>query len=148
MKMQDTISIEGVDGEAFEVTCTKLEPVAAYELLAKVGKLLVPAVMAAQGLTSKSDALSMIPAVNQLFDAMSPELARSLMQDLLRGCTLTRPDDKGELERHDLLTTQKINRAFRGNLKAMLMAMKFSLEVNFGDFFAASAAVASTTPTQ
>lgn len=140
-------TITGADGAEFEITCIKLEPVPAYLLLAKVGKIIVPAILAAQGLTGKSDAADLIPAINRLFESLTPELANTLMLDLLRSCTCIRPDDAGERERHDLLDVKRINRAFRGNLKAMLLAMKFAIEVNFGDFFAASAAVASTTPT-
>lgn len=147
MENQRTTEIAGADGMQFEITTVKFEPVTAYRLLAKIGRVLIPTALMAKDVGLKSSTVDLMPAVRTLFDQLTPELAEQMMLESLAASTCTRPDDQGALERIDLNSIPKINRAFRGNLKVMLMAIKHSLEVNYGDFFDESVGAASTTLT-
>lgn len=129
-----------VDGEMFEITTVKFEPVTSYLLLAKLGKFLIPA-----GLAAKDAGVGV--AAEKLFTALTPELAQSTMLELLASSQCVRKDAEGALERIELTSIGKINKAFRGSLKMLLMAMQHSLEVNFGDFFAVSDVAETATPT-
>ena len=146
---QDTSEITLTDGSSLSVTVVKFEPVTAYRLLAKIGRVLIPTVFAARHVTGKSDTTDLMPAIKTLFEQLTPELAETVMLEALSGTSVTRADDNGHVQNIDLVHgTKAINRAFRGNLKAMLLAIKFSLEVNYGDFFVGSDSVAETeTPT-
>ncbi len=147
MENQRTVELTGADGARFEITTLKFEPVTAYRLLAKIGRVLIPAGLMAKDVGLKSATADLMPAVRTLFDSLTPELAEQVMLESLAASSCVRPDEQGTLERIDLNSIAKINRAFRGNLKMMLMAIKHSLEVNYGDFFDGSAGAASMTPT-
>lgn len=147
--MDNTTTIE-IKGVTLEVTCMPFEPVTQYQLLAKVGKVLVPTVLAAQAIDpTKAKISDLMPAVDKLFDGLTPQLADEFRRDCLRGCTVQREDDSGKPERIDLVNDKAVNKAFRGlGVKPMLMCIKHVLEVNFGDFFAVSdrAELAETAP--
>lgn len=130
-----------------EVTSVQLAPVHAYLLLAKVGKVLVPALAAARGVSGSSDLNALAPALSQLFDTLSPALAQSLLLEGLASTSVVAPDASGKLLKIDLTSEAMINRAFAGNVKGMLLALKFALEVNYGSFFVGLGAAASETPT-
>jgi hypothetical protein len=151
MKMSDSKTYEGKEGDSYEITVVKLEPVPAYQLVAKLGKLLVPAVVALQGVKATADVRELVPAADKLFDSLTPEMAMSLMKDLFATVTIVRTRADGVAEKSDLCHGQAmVNRAFRGDLKAMLVALKFAFEVNFGDFFDGSGLVglAAQTPSR
>lgn len=144
-----TETLVAKDGTRFVLTANKFEPTYAYRLLAKIGRVLVPAVMAAKSVNAQSAALDLMPAVNAMFDQLTPDLADSARDDLLLAMSVARDDEQGKPERIDLVSPKNINRAFRGGyLRELLLAMKFSLGVNFGDFFGVSATSAvAETPT-
>jgi hypothetical protein len=112
--LQKTTTLLAKDGMRFELTTVKFEPVTAYRLLAKIGRVLVPTVLAAQSVTGKSLALDLLPAVNTMFDQLTPELAESALVDSLAATSVVRPDDSGKLEKIDTVNINEINRAFRG----------------------------------
>lgn len=130
--LQKTEMLTAKDGTRFEITTVKFEPVTAYLLLAKIGRVLVPAVLATtRGGNGDLDAV---------FDQLTPELAQTALVDTLASTSVVRPDDSGKLEKVDLTSIREINRAFRGGyLREMLLAMKHSLAFNYQDLFAASA---------
>jgi hypothetical protein len=140
--LQNTDTLLAKDGTRFEITTVKFEPVTAYLLLAKIGRLLVPAVLAStRGAAGDMDAV---------FDQLTPELAQAALVDSLASTSVVRPDDNGKLEKIDLVNIREINRAFRGGyLREMMLAMKHSLAFNYQDLFVASAgpdAASATTP--
>ncbi len=131
-----------------EITSVQLDVITAYKLLAKIGKVMIPAALAARGVTGKSDSTELMPAITQLFDALSPELAESLMLESLQATSVVMPDANGKLLKIDLTGASMIKAAFAGDLKAMLLTMKFALEVNYASFFVASDVAETETPTQ
>jgi hypothetical protein len=137
--MEKTLELKGADGEKLEVTTVKFEPVTAYLLLGKIGGIIIPAGLAARDGNMGS-------AVDQLFKRLTPELMQSAMLDLLPSTVVVRPDSEGKLERIELTSIHKINRAC-GNLKTLLRVMQHALEVNYGDFFEGSDALSSMIPT-
>lgn len=138
MQIINETEIECTDGSTLWVTVNKFEPVPAYRLLAKIGRVLVPTVFAARHVTGQSDAVDLMPAIKTLFDQLTPELAETVMLESLSCTSVVRVDDAGKKFNTDLTSVKAINKAFAGNLKAMLLTIKFALEVNFGDFFAGS----------
>ncbi len=159
MPNQESTELLGEDDEPFTITTTKFEPVVQYRLLAKIGRVLIPAVMAAKGDGAKnpdgSTAVNMRAGVEALFEKLTPEVADMAMMDSLAATSVIRADDAGAKEVISLINVKGINRAFRGgNLRVMLQAMQFALEVNYGRFFVgalkakqATAAI-EATPTQ
>ena len=145
-KMQDTKTLKGADGDSFELTCVKLEPVAAYMLVAKLGKVLMPALVAMKTRKANDD---LQPVVDQIFGGLTTEIAQQVMLELLSTTTVVRTTASGEVSKRDLCNGQAaINDAFRGSVMMMFRAMGFALEVNFGDFFDASGLIAKLTPMQ
>lgn len=120
-----------------DVTVNMLEPFDAYLLLGKMAKVILPPLVAMQSGRNEDSAL------NAMFDAMTPELLTSVQFELLKTTTVVRQDPEGKVEKIDLCTGKAaINRAFRGNLKAMFAVMRFAAEVNFTELFAGSGSVA------
>lgn len=143
-KMQDTKTLTTPDGDTLELTVNKLEPVDAYVLTAKLGKVLIPAFVAAR--SGKSAELHGV--VDTMFDKLGPELATQIMYDLFRGCLVIRNTPEGAAQKFDLAGGKAaVNNAFRGNLKGMFVALGFALEVNFGDFFGEGGLAALVTRT-
>jgi hypothetical protein len=144
-KMQDTKTLSGTGGESFELTCIKLEPVAAYMLVAKLGKVLLPVLVAMRTRKPTDD---MSPVVDQIFSGLTPELAQQVMLELLSTVTVVRTGASGQPQKFDLCNGQvAINNAFRGNVMTMFKVMGFALEVNFSDFFDVSGLVSRMAPT-
>lgn len=127
-------------GGTMHVLLTKMEPVPAFILMSKLAKVIVPVILAARGGKADDDS-----AVKNAFDGLTPELADSAMRDILRGVTVTKADDKGELGKTDLNSTANINKAFRGQLGAMFKVIKFALTENFSEVFDVSAFAPTAT---
>lgn len=143
-KLQDSTMFTTRDGESFEVTISKLEPVAAYKLVAKLGKILVPALVAMRQGT-ESD---LQPVVSRMFDELPADLATEIMLDVFAAATVVRRTSDGGASKHELCAgIAEVNRAFRGNLLMLFKSLGFALKVNFDDFFDVDGLVARLTPT-
>ena len=143
--MENTTTLE-VPGITLEVTTVPFEPVTQYTLLAEVGKVLVPTVLAARGVAGQSDALDLMPACRALFEQLTPDFARQAMQHILAGTTVVRRAEGEQPVKLDLVDVKSINRAFAGaGLKPLLLAIKHALEVNYGRFFVGSGGNASAS---
>lgn len=133
--MQDNLTIECKDGLVLEVITVPFEPVDQYKLLAEIGRVLVPTILAAQGVGGKSSAGDLGPAVDALFRSLTPDMAVESLQHVLRCSSVIRRTGDAEPDKIDLLSIKALNRAFKGaGLKSMLLAAKHALEVNFGNF--------------
>lgn len=145
IQVETDIELRG--GDTMHVLLTKMEPIPALLLMAKLSKVIVPVILAARGGKSDDDS-----SVKSAFEGLTPELADSAMRDILRGVTITRADDKGDKQRTDLTSTANINKAFRGQLGAMFKVIKYSLTENFSEVFDVSAlgqvATTSALPNQ
>jgi hypothetical protein len=134
--------------ELGRMTCAKMEPVDAYLLLGKIGKVVIPVIVAskgiAQGVKGAPSAADMMPAVRALFEQLTPELQLAVQLDLFKTCAIIKTDEKGDPYKQELNGVKAINNAFRGHsIKCMFKAMSFALEVNFGDFFAGKDGIAN-----
>lgn len=142
MSAQESKTIEGL-----EVTVVKLEPVAAYMLLARVGPVLLPALLASKGVQLTGGIESLAPAAKAMLDGLTPEAAKAIMLDVFQSTSVI-VRSAGEPRRYDLCGgIGEINKAFAGKFKGMLAALWFAIGVQFADFFAASDLAGSATPT-
>jgi hypothetical protein len=138
MQKQEVRQING-----FEVTTVQLPPTRAYRLLAKVGRVLTPTLGALGG--KKLDGLKSIdfadlgPALSAMFAQLDDAAADALMLETLASTSVVTRGDNGQLIKYDLTSKAWIDLAFAGDVMALLLTMKFALEVNFRSFFAASA---------
>ncbi len=121
------------------VVTRQLPPMRAYRLLARLGKFAGPI---ARALTPASlvkikagDYAAAIPVALSVFIDLKDDDAEELALDILRG-SFAKMTVGGKTKLVSLETTDNVNAAFEGNLKAMLGAMMFALEVNYKDFFA------------
>jgi hypothetical protein len=72
------------------------------------------------------------PAMGSLFDKISPEQMVEITKELMQGCVVT-----GEGVENPNLDKQPVfDSHFAGRLQDVYKLLKFSLEVNYGDFFA------------
>ena len=140
------------DINGLTITTRQLTPMRAYRLLTKIGKVagpiaraLTPSVLAQ---IKGGDYAAALPIAMSVFTALGDDEAEALALDVLRG-TAVNVSEGGNPKLLQLENTDRINSAFQGNLKAMLGAMMFALEVNYKDFFSGRGkeSPASETPT-
>ena len=139
-KLSDTRVFTTSDGESYEVLVNKLEPELAYLLVAKLGKVVIPAIVAMK----KGGTTELMPVVDRLFESLTPELAKQVKNDLFAATTVIRTDREGNQMKFDSGTAAAVNNAFRGQVKTMFEVLRFALEVNFADFFDVRGLAAST----
>ena len=119
-----------IDG--LQVTCTQFACLRQYEILprlAAVGPVL-GLLDSGKPITDHPEAAVMLASA---LAAGDPTAARAVARELLAGCRVV-VDGRAT----DLLDDDSVNRIFAGNLLASFRCILFSLEVNFGDFFAAA----------
>lgn len=127
-----SLKVESLEIEGLDVTCSQLPAIKAYSVFARLGKVIGPALgaLADVDVSKEMDDLeAMAPALSLLLSKLAEDT--DLIMPLLSTCEV-RKDGKQIL----LKDESSINRAFAGNFKAMLLTLKFSLTVNFSDFFA------------
>jgi hypothetical protein len=138
MQKQEVRTINGL-----EVTTVQLPPTRAYRLLAKLGRILTPSLGALNG--KKLDSLKSLdfadlgPALSAMFAQLDDASADALMLETLASTSVVTRGDNGQLIKFDLTSKAWIDVAFAGDVMALLLTMKFALEVNFASFFVASA---------
>lgn len=120
-----------------DVTVTQFDAMRSLGLTARLGKILVPALIAAEGVSMQDDVRALAPALAELFSNLDPAGAQDLARQLTAGTAVVK-----EGKQFSLGSDDAINLAFDGDLRTLLEVMKFSLEVNFGDFFSGAPAVA------
>lgn len=129
------------DIDDLKVTARQLPPMRAYKLMAKIAKLVGPV---AKNLSASPKAIEKIkagdwsaalPALVSLFEALNEDEAEALALDCLRSVSVIQEQERGNPRKLDCTSTDMINAAFAGHLKAMMGAILLSLEVNFKDFF-------------
>lgn len=117
--------------EGLSVTVTQLPVLTAYAVFARLGKVLGPAIGKLAGFSMTDvgslDVSELTPALSELLGGLCEE--ESLVPLLLSSSYVVVDGSKIELT-----DPMKINHAYAGKFKAMLLSLKFSIEVNFGDF--------------
>ena len=130
-----------IDG--YEVRCTQHPARRATRLLAKIGRVVGPAITNAQaaGVSMESNIAALGPALSALFAELDDQAADTLLCEILSNSSITMPNDSGQMVSFDLSKPEMIDLAFSGKLGTMMSCAKFALEVNFGSFFAAAARI-------
>lgn len=105
-----------------------------FELLTQLAGIFTPALGHLQGVTGESD----ISALGPLFTTLSARLGqtdmRGLVNDLFKHSQGQFKDETGQQALLSLATPDKRDLVFGSDLMAYMQALRFSLEVNFGDF--------------
>jgi len=117
-----------IDG--LTVTSTQLPAMRSFRLMARLGKVISPALGHVDGISLSSDLSTLGPALAALFASIDGDEAESLAREVLASTTVDVDGKRLELGR-----TEMVNLAFEGRIKAMLETLKFALEVNYGSFF-------------
>lgn len=129
-----------IDG--FTVTLTPMPAWQSLEVLQQLSKMIGPALSklggaaaAAQGdEVAQASALEGVAgALTGALSALKPAEVRELGQQLLKNCLVELDDTPGK----QVPILKVFDTAFQGRILVALKIMAFSIEVNFGDFFAA-----------
>jgi hypothetical protein len=123
---QESREIDGI-----MITTTQLPPMRAFPLMAKLGKILAPALGAIGDIDPESDVKELGPALASLFGQLNEVDSTNLILEIFAN---TSAQSEGKLS--PLNTDAMVNMVFAGKFVSMLNAMRFVLEVNFADFFA------------
>lgn len=124
-----------------EVTSQQLPAMRALKLLPRLARLLAPA-LASLGtgkIDLQADVSSIANVLSQALEPLDDNQVEALSRDLLADTTVVLTDETGKRRNQTLGSVAAINSVFSGRLPAMLKAMALSVEVNFSDFFPASA---------
>jgi hypothetical protein len=107
----------------------------AYSVFARLSKAVGPAIAELSGIDLKPDmgvedidVTQLAPALSKLLEGIAEDEGLALA--LLASVSVRR----GGMEEILLVDDKNINLAFAGKFKAMLLTLKFCLEVNFSDF--------------
>lgn len=125
------LKTETRDIDGLTVTSTQLPAMRSFALMARLGKVIAPALGMVEGVSLTSGIGALAPALAQLFAQLDGAEAESLAREVLASTSVVVDGRRLELSR-----TEMINLAFEGRIKTMLATLKFALEVNYGDFFA------------
>lgn len=117
--------------EDLTVTTQQLPAMRAYSVFARLGKIIGPALAAVQGVSVSNleelDVSEIAPAIGKALEGLAED--EPLVLKLLASTFVVLDGKKIELT-----GDAQINRAFSGRFKALLLTLKFALEVNFSDF--------------
>lgn len=122
---EDSRDIDGIT-----IRTIQLPPLRAFPLMAKLGKILSPALGQLGDVSMDSDIKELAPALGELFSQLDERDAQSLIMEIFASSAAQLPEKLVPLN-----TVEMINTVFAGRFLTMLKAMKFVLEVNFADFF-------------
>lgn len=105
-----------------------------FELLTKLAGILTPALGHLKGITAQSDVSELGPLFASVSSRLGQEDMRELVDSLFKHSQGQFKDEKGQQAILSLSDRAKRDLVFQGDLMAYLQAIRFSLEVNFGDF--------------
>jgi hypothetical protein len=117
---------------------TQLPSTRAFRLFARLMRTLAPAAGALRFVTLEADITTLAPALGRIFEELNPDDAVALSLAALQSTAVIVDGKQIELTSEAMLDI-----AFAGKPLMILQAVKFAIEVNFADFFAALAAEAA-----
>lgn len=120
-----------------EITVTQFPALKSFSLLARLGKVIAPALGKVQGLTLESDVSALGPALAELFSRLDEADASALVRDVLASSHAVYDGKLVPLDR-----AETIDLVFSGRMRLLLEVLRFALEVNYGDFFGGALAAA------
>lgn len=136
------IKTEKRDINGLQVTTVQIPAMKAYAVFARLGAVLGPA-LAKLGdvkIANLEDEVEKLgPAAGALLSGLAGDT--DLVLALLQSTSVVKPGEDGKLENTDLIGGETaINKIYTGDFLALLLSMKFAIEVNFADFLAAGVA--------
>jgi hypothetical protein len=125
---------------ALRIQTTQFPAVQAFRLWARILPLITPGLGRLPALRSlkladlgEFDVGAFLPALGTIVAQLTPDLAESLMYELLSETEVTYPRG-GKLAALKLNSQAAIDEVFGGDVGALLRTMKHALEVNFAGF--------------
>ena len=135
------------DCNGVSVTSSQLPPLRSFALMAKLGKIIAP-ILAVEDVKAVANVSmgALAPAIVSMLSTLDGEDLPALSVQLFASTSAILVNDSGEKEakgRVPLNTSKNIDLVFAGNLRGMLDAMRFAIEINFADFIEGVAAALS-----
>lgn len=119
------------DIDGLEVTVVELPARVAIKLGAKLARTIGPALARTKGIDMASDIATLAPALFTLGESLDDKTFDELLLEVFKQTSVIADGRKTELT-----TIAKIDSTFGANKTALMKAAAFTVEVNFGDFFA------------
>ncbi len=123
-----------------QVETTQFLPMRAHKLLAKLAKVMGPALaeignveLDDEGDVVDFDIGNLGPAIVRVFGELDDVTAERLPLEILAGTSVVRTVD-GQTQRFDIMNVDAYNNAFAGVGAAPYMVMAFALKVNYARF--------------
>ena len=131
-RKKETRTIDGL-----EFTCIQLPALKAFTLASRLAKGLAP-LLGTSKLGMNTDLKELGSVLASSLNQFPPVELQSILKELLACCSVKFPSE-GEDRWIQLVDDKSINLVFEGRLASMFKVGRFSLEVNFADFFDVSA---------
>lgn len=119
-----------------EFTTTQLPAMKALALSARIGRAVGPALAEASGLSGSMEVARLAPAISALFAKLDGTEAQGLAREILASTSVVYEGKLIQLGDNGM-----IDHVFTGSLGDLFAAIRFAVEVNFADFFAALTSV-------
>jgi hypothetical protein len=132
-----------IDGILF--TTTQLPAMRGFELLARLVKMIGPALGALTSADPTADLSAMAPALAGALTNINPQEASALVVDIF-SCTTALISDSTGGRQVQLSDRTNIDLVFSSRLKVMFQVLAHAIKVNFGDFSGGSAPAAPLPP--
>lgn len=112
---------------------TQLPAMKAFALLAKLARVVGPAISALSGLDPDTELDLAGSGLISALKSLDPKEAEGLVLDILSGTEVIIPDATGG-RALSLAKQANIDLVFTGKLRMLFQVVGFALQVNFGDF--------------
>lgn len=127
-----TITLHGVVYET-----TQFPAMRSFGLLARLAKVLGPAMVGMADMTGEEDVRALVPVLGAALANVSPQEAQSIVLELF-SCTTAEIVEGHGARLENLGTQQAVDRVFSGKLGDMFHLLAHVMKVNYGDFFGGS----------
>lgn len=136
--------MSGTTIDGVEIIFTKLPPLRAIQLKAKIARMLAPAFKdGAGGAVSQlsrvnsiadADVTELAGMLGSLLAALDPDTLPELIADVLRTTSLVLDDESGRRVKHDLCSPAAIDKVFLDREELLYKVIGFALREHFADF--------------
>ena len=134
MQKSETETIDGL-----EVKVTQLPALRAFNLLARLGKMLAPLIKAGSKMSLDDDVSKLAPVIGEALSQLDDQGASDLAIQILASTSVIQDGKIKPLNQPEL-----IDSVFTGRMQTMLKTLAFTLKVNFADFFDQASASEAT----
>lgn len=130
MQKTEERTFAGENGSSVVAKTTQLPALRSFKLLARLSKLVGPALGSLKDIKLKADVAALVPALMRLSETLDPDEIEGLAVQVLEGTIVVTGGRAVPLQSIDA-----INGACAGDLMLLFRLMAFAVEVNFRDFF-------------